>query len=202
MAASSDFLDAIGREWLAFVAGQAPPAEAPRTTWRPSRAALFAELEDARLGWAELSADRDIAAQGGAFITPAWTLADVVAHVASWAAEFRREAEVIARDDAFDYTILHVPTRKGPTEWNEREIDERRAAALPDLFGEIDRETERLIDLVLTLPDDRLYGEQDMPYSPSGDPAVRWRGSLARVLQMKAFHDRHHLRRIRDQLKR
>jgi hypothetical protein len=200
--AASDVLDAVRQEWQAFVARQAPPPEPPRTTFRPSRAALFAELEGVRLEWAALAAEPRTPAARDTLVTPAWTMTHVVAHVASWAAEFRREAEAIARDEPFDYTILNVPTRQGPTEWNEREIGRRRGDALPALFDEIDRESERLIELVLTLPDDLLYGDRDMPYAPTGDPAVRWRGSLARVVQMKAFHDRHHLRRIRRELGR
>jgi hypothetical protein len=199
---ASDFTDAIRQEWQALVAAQTPPPDPPRASWRPSRIALFTELEDVRLAWAALAAEIDVEAEGAALITPAWTLTAVVAHVASWAAEFRREAEAIARDETFDYTILHVPTRKGPTEWNEREIDRRRGIELAQLFDELDRESERLIELVLTLPDDRLYDERAMPYSPTGDPSVHWRGPFARVVQMKAFHDRHHLRRIRHTLRR
>src|SRR5262245_39856912 len=72
---------------------------------RASRVALLAELDDLRLLVLELREALASPEAKTARITARWTALDVVAHLASWAAETRREMERLLAHTPFDYTI-------------------------------------------------------------------------------------------------
>lgn len=163
-------------------------------------AAVFAEFEDARLGFAELVASGLLEKYAERLVTRKWTLRDMLAHLASWAAEFRKEAETAARGGGFDYAILHVPSPRGPNEWNEERVEERRSLSLAEILGEYERETLRLQELVLLLPEETLAVEREFPLSPTGDPGALLRSSIGDITSMKCFHDRYHFGRIRQWL--
>jgi hypothetical protein len=190
---------ALLEEWDTFVASGRPDADLAVTLQegrsRISRPMILAELEEVLLGMADLR--RALAVHGRADlpVTNEWTMKDVVAHLASWATEFRHEIDVVARHAAFDYLITFVP-RVGPTAWNAREVERRRGRPLDDLFAEYTTETERLQDLALTLDDDVLYTPAELPQTSDGRAENRWRVPLADLMLMKCWHDRYHLERL------
>jgi len=190
---------ALVEEWQAFVEAQRPDPDAavspPRS--RLTRPLLWAELEDARQAFVELRASLDEPAKAEALATTRWTVKDVVGHVASWATELVRQIETIAAHREFDYVITFTP-RVGPTEWNARELERRAAMSLDDRFRELDRATAHVQDLVLSLPDDVLFGETVLPQTPDGRPEHRWRARPADFIVNMCSHYRYHLDRLRE----
>src|SRR5215510_14651059 len=69
-------------------------------------ATLWIQLEDLLLQWRELWTSEWFAADQGELITFEWTLKDLIAHVASWAGEFRTQAEILAGGNGVGYRIL------------------------------------------------------------------------------------------------
>jgi len=196
----------LNDEWHTFVdTGQPNPDLAVTTVEargnRITRPLLWAELEDVRLAFAELHAALDEESKVDAPATTLWTVKDVVAHLASWATEFKRQIETVAARATFDYLITFTP-RVGPTEWNARELDRRRAMSLDDRFRELDAATARIQELALSLPDDLLFTAAELPQTPDGRPESRWRTRLADLMLMKCWHDRYHLDRLQEVLRR
>ena len=163
-------------------------------------AALFAELEDVRRSWMELRASRQLEKNASRFVTPRWTLKDLLGHLASWAQEFRQEAEKAARGEAFDYAIPYAFSVLGPNQWNQVQVEKRRSQPLREILREFESETRCLQELVLELPEESLQAETFLPWAPTGNPAALFRGNAALVVMAKCMHDRHHLGRIRQWL--
>jgi len=161
--------------------------------------ALFAQLEEVREQWREL---RGSIQRGDAerYVNASWTLKDLVAHVASWAREFRHEVETVFRGGSFDYAIPYVMTVIGPNEWNEEQVRARASQSLDTSFDELDTETAHLQDLLLEMSESDLFGPKAFPLTPSGDPAARWRGPSAIIIAGKCEHDRHHIGQLRKRL--
>ena len=190
----------LNDEWQTFVdAGQPNPDLVVTTVEargnRITRPMLWAELEDVRLAFAELHAALDEESKADVLATTLWSVKDVVAHLASWATEFTRQIETVAARAAFDYLITFTP-RVGPTEWNARELDRRRAMSLDDRFRELDAATARIQELALSLSDEVLFTAAELPQTPDGRPENRWRTRLADLMLMKCWHDRYHLERV------
>jgi mycothiol maleylpyruvate isomerase-like protein len=165
-----------------------------------SRVALVAELEDLRRQCVDL---RDAIEQAGAtatLATSSWTVRDVVAHLASWAMETRHETEVLLDHGTFDYTI-HFEQQGGPRVWNQREVDARAGATAAALFDELDRETQRLDDLVLEAPAAAFEEVVTLPRT-SGDPPAAWRMPLAAMIAASCWHARLHLGQLEEILRR
>ena len=177
--AASAHLPRLPRAWLAG------PLRAPM---------LFAELEEDRLAWDELRHARGIDADAGRLITSQWTLRDLLSHVCSWTSEFCFQAEAVASGRRLDYEIVFHPGI-GPTEWNHARVTERRGQSLQQIFEEIDSDTRRLEELVLSIPATRLNARTDFAcvIGPERRPLIR---SLADLVLARCFHDRHHLSRI------
>jgi len=191
-------------EWRAFAAAAPIDPDLGATTIeargsRVTRRIIWAELEDVRLSFAEVRAALEDESVADRLATTRWSIKDLIAHIGSWAAEFRRQIETAAAGRTFDYVITFTP-RVGPTEWNARELDRRRAQSLDDRFREVDEETARIQELALALPDELLFMTAQLPQTPDGRPENRWRTRLADLMLMKCFHDRYHLDRIRDLL--
>jgi uncharacterized damage-inducible protein DinB len=190
----------LNDEWQTFVdAGQPNPDLVVTTVEargnRITRPMLWAELEDVRLAFAELHAALDEESKAELPATTLWSVKDVVAHLASWATEFARQIEMVATHMPFEYLITFTP-RVGPTEWNAREVDRRRAMSLDDRFRELDAATGRIQELALSLSDDLLFTAAELPQTPDGRPENRWRTRLADLMLMKCWHDRYHLERV------
>ncbi len=164
-----------------------------------SPTALFAQLEEVREEWREL---RSAIQPGDAerYVNAAWTLKDLVAHVASWAKEFRHEVETVFRGGSFDYAIPYVMTVVGPNEWNEEQVRQRETQSLDVSFDELDAETLRLQELLFEMSEQDLYGPATFPLAPSGDPAARWKGPSAVIIAGKCEHDRHHIGQLKKRL--
>ena len=189
-------------EWEAFVAAVQPDPRLATSIAaggpRISRSHIWAELEDVRLAIAELHHAAS-SEHAGRLATSHWTIKDVVAHVASWAAEFRRQVETVANRNPFDYLITFTP-KIGPTAWNAREVERRRERSLEECVEEFSEETARLQSLALALPDAVLFADAELPQTPDGRPENRWRTQLADLMLMKCRHDRYHLDRLREVL--
>ncbi len=164
-----------------------------------SPTALFAQLEEVREEWREL---RSAIQPGDAarYVNAAWTLKDLVAHVASWAKEFRHEVETVFRGGSFDYAIPYVMTVVGPNEWNEEQVRQRETQSLDVSFDELDAETLRLQELLFEMSEQDLYGPATFPLAPSGDPAAKWKGPSAVIIAGKCEHDRHHIGQLKKRL--
>lgn len=196
----------LQREWQSLLVSL-PPQRVNSPRWflmphpmRPlSPAMLFAELEDVRRLWSELRA-YPLERFADRYINSAWTLRQLLAHLASWAREFRFEVETASRGEPFDYSIPFALSVIGPNQWNQVEVEKRAASSLEEILGEFDSETARLQDLVLALPPESLFAESAFPAAPTGDPAARWRGNSAQIALMKCMHDRYHLGRIQQWL--
>ncbi len=200
----------LSTEWQELLAGL-PPERVASFRWflgpfryghtgmaRPT--VLFAELEDVRATWNELRASGHLEEYADRFITTAWTLKDLLAHLASWADEFRREIETVAHGGAFDYAIPFAMNVVGPNQWNQVEVEVRKAEPLDVILDEYDAETRRLQDLVLELPQESLLAEAEFPLAPTGDPAALWKGASAQIVLAKCEHDRYHFGRIHQWL--
>lgn len=194
--------DEFRREWQDLLASL-PPERVNSPRWfsaagpmrTVSATELFTELEEALSLWHELQA-APLEKFAGRFINSAWTLKDLLAHLASWAAEFRREVEIAAGGQEFDYSIPYALSAIGPNQWNQVEVEKRAEKSLDEIFEEFETETTRLQNLVLELPDPALTSESEFPLAPSGDPAALWRGNSSQIVLMKCFHDRYHMGRI------
>jgi uncharacterized damage-inducible protein DinB len=198
--------DDLRHEWQELLASLPPErVNSPRwfSTAGPMRTLsakeLFAEVEEVRSMWDELRA-APLEQFAGRFINPAWTLKDLLAHLASWAGEFRREVEMAAGGQSFDYAIPYALSVVGPSQWNQVEVEKRAEESLDEIFQEFETETTRLQDLLIELPQSALASESAFPLAPSGDPAALWRGNSAQIVLMKCAHDRYHMGRIRHWL--
>ena len=189
---------AIARELYAATAP--PPVDIASITAaleRVSRVTLLAELEDLRVLFTELRDEYVSPSAKHARITSQWTALDVVAHLASWAAETRREAETLLAGGRLDYAI-HFEREGGPRSWNQREVNGRASRGLAELVDELTGETERLAAMVLTAPQTSLDGIVELPRT-SGDPPQRWRMPLAAMIGGSCWHARLHLRTLLTQ---
>jgi hypothetical protein len=166
-----------------------------------SRVALLAQLEEVREEWRLLRSliDEEL---GSRFANAAWTLKDLLAHLASWAREFKSEIEAVSRKKSFDYAIPFAMTVRGPNQWNEREVQARRERSLGEVFREFDEETARLQDLVMEMEEPILYQPAPFPLAPSGNPQERMPIPPALLVSGKCLHDRHHFAQIRKLLER
>jgi len=198
-------LTEMSREWDALrarLAAGRPTAPGDEGAQFPvSPTALYAQLEEVLFSWRELGAGRLERAQGR-YVNGAWTLKDLLGHLASWAAEFRREVETVAGGGSFDYAIPFALSVIGPNEWNARAAEARRPQTLGTIRAAFETETRRLQDLVLMLQPEVLYGPTDFPLAPTGDPNVRFRGNVAQIVLGKCEHDNYHLGQIRRWLER
>ena len=164
-----------------------------------SPTALFAQLEEVREEWRALRAaiqPDDVER----YVNAAWTLKDLVAHVASWAKEFRHEVEMVFHGGSFNYAIPYVMTVVGPNEWNEEQVRERATQSLDVSFEELDTETLRMQELLFEMSEQDLYAPATFPLAPSGDPAAKWKGPSAVIIAGKCEHDRHHIGQLRKRL--
>ncbi|HEY7699923.1 MAG TPA: maleylpyruvate isomerase N-terminal domain-containing protein [Vicinamibacteria bacterium] len=183
------------------VSGRSPLDLAPERRMAVSRVALLAQLEEVREEWKSLQSliDEDLASR---FANAAWTLKDLLAHLASWAREFRSEIAVASRQESFDYAIPFAMSVLGPNRWNEREVRARKERSLEDIFQEFDEETARLRDLVIEMEEPVLYRPAPFPLAPSGNPAERLPVPPAFLVSGKCLHDRYHFAQIRKLLDR
>lgn len=204
MATDRALLKALVGEWAALEGRLAEDLP----SWRPaagpplpvSPVALHAQLEEVLDTFAGLRPR--LAKHAGRYVTSAWTLKDLLGHLASWATEFRHEVQTVAGGGGFDYAIPFALNVIGPNEWNARSAERQRPVPIEDLLGQFERETRRLQDLVLQLPPPALYGEATFPLAPSGDPQQLFRGSIAMIVLGKCSHDLYHLGRIAEFLGR
>jgi hypothetical protein len=166
-----------------------------------SRTALLAQIEEVRDEWKSLEAliDEEAAAR---FVNAGWRLKELLAHLASWAKEFRSQVEAVSRGQSFDYAIPFALSIVGPNEWNEREVEARRERTLVEIFREFEQEAESLEDLVIAMEDSVLYRPAPFPIAPSGNPAERMPVPPAIIVSGKCLHDRHHFAQIRKLLDR
>jgi hypothetical protein len=153
---------------------------------------LFAELEEVLLLWRELRA-MPLRRHARRFVNAAWTLQDLLAHLASWAAEFRREVETAAAGREPDYAIPFALSIMGPNEWNEAEVESRRGLSLAEVLDQFETETRRLQDVVVALSPAQILRYATLPAAPSGDPAARMKGNVAILVSGKCRHDRYHI---------
>jgi hypothetical protein len=184
-----------------FAPKRGPLDFAPGRRIPVSRVALLAQLEEVREEWRALrgAVDEEMATR---FANAAWTLKDLLAHLASWAREFRSEIATVARKESFDYAIPFAMSTLGPNQWNEREVDARRDRSLEEIFREFDEETESLQELVIDIEEPILYRAAPFPLAPSGDPKERLPITPAFLISGKCLHDRYHLAQIRRLLDR
>lgn len=176
--------------------------------WRKARApfpatplALFAQLEEVLELWTQLRSE-PLGELAGRYVNGAWTLKDLLGHLASWAHEFRREVETVTRGESFDYVIPGALSVMGPNEWNSRQAEVLRPVPLAEIFASFEDDTRWFQDQVLSLSEAALYGEARFPLSPSGDPAALFKGPIAFLVLGKCQHDLYHLGRIRELLER
>jgi uncharacterized damage-inducible protein DinB len=193
-------------EWRELLEAVAPPEGGPLDLPQDrrvavSRAALLAQLEEVREEWRSLERliDENTAAR---FANAGWTLKELLAHLASWAKEFRSQIETVSRSESFDYAIPFAMTVLGPNQWNQQEVEARRERTLEAIFREFDGETERLQDLVVEIADPVLYRPTPFPLAPSGNPSERLPVPPAVIISGKCLHDRHHFAQIRKLLNR
>ncbi len=196
----------LERDWRALLeavaSSERSPLDLPPDRRMPvSRVSLLAELEEVREEWKLLRSVVDAEA-GARFVNSGWTLRELLAHLASWAREFRSEIEIVSRRQGFDYAIPFALSILGPNEWNQREVDSRRERSLEEIFREFDEETERLQDLVVEMEAAVLYQPTPFPLAPSGNPKERLTAPPFMMVSGKCLHDRYHFAQIRKLLGR
>jgi uncharacterized damage-inducible protein DinB len=186
----------------AIAAPEASPLDLPPDRrMAVSRVALIAQLEEVRDEWRTLRGLVD-EERGARFANAAWTLKDLLAHMASWAREFGSEIATVARKETFDYAIPFAMSILGPNQWNEREVQLRKERTLDEIFREFDEETVRLRDLVIEMEEPALYQPAPFPLAPSGNPQERMPVPPAFLVSGKCLHDRYHFAQIRKLLDR
>jgi hypothetical protein len=163
--------------------------------------ALYAQLEERLEGWRALQA-HPLAGFADRYATSAWTVKDLLGHLATWAAEFRRQLETVTRGESFDYTIPFALSVMGPNQWNNRQAEAQRSVPLEAILASFEADTRWIQDLVLALPEPALYGDVRLPLSPSGDPKALFTGSIAMIVLGKCQHDAHHIGRLAALLER
>jgi hypothetical protein len=190
---SSDRIDMqLQHDWHQLLGQITAPAK-PSIRLRP--ATLWIQLEDLLLQWRELWTSEWFAADQGELITSEWTLKDLMAHVGSWAVEFRSQAGILAAGMGVGYQILFDEIG-GPRSWNPEKVAIRRSQSLDELVGEIERETVRFQDLLYEIDIPTLITERPIGIAPTGAPGQPWIRSIAGLVDMRCFHDRHHMNRI------
>lgn len=202
--AESPVLGQLAVEWAQQarrLADDGARIQAARPPFPATPLALFAQLEDILELWKQLRREplEELAER---YANGAWTLKDLLGHLASWAHEFRREVETVTRGEIFDYVIPFALSVVGPNEWNNRQAEALRAAPLAEILSSFEADTRWLQDQVLALPEPALYGEARFPLSPSGDPTALFKGPIAFLVLGKCQHDLHHLGQIRELLER
>ncbi len=193
-------------EWRSLLEATSAPKGspldfAPDRRMAVSRVALLAQLEEVLEEWASIEhlVDEETA---GRFANAAWTLKDLLAHLASWAREFGTEIATVARNESFDYAIPFAMSILGPNQWNEREVEARRDRSLEEIFREFEEETRRLQELVIDVEEPILYRPAPFPLAPSGNPMERLPVPPAFLISGKCLHDRYHFAQIRTLLNR
>jgi hypothetical protein len=203
----AEFEELLDNEWRALLVGAEDAAEAvpsplalPQSRRMPvSPVALFAQLEEVRQEWLELRATIR-PGDDERYVNAAWTLKDMLAHVASWAKEFRHEVETVVHGGSFDYAIPYVMTVMGPNEWNQQQVRARDSQSLDASFDELDAETVRLQELLFEMSKEQLYAPAAFPLAPSGDPSATWKGPSAFIVAAKCEHDRHHIAQLKKRI--
>ena len=194
-------LDLEWRSLLESMAETASPlALPPERRVALSRVALLAQLEEVREEWKVLRGfvNEELSSR---FVNAAWTLKDLLAHLASWAREFRREVETVSRGESFDYAIPFAMSVLGPNQWNEVEVQRRRDRGLDAIFEEFEGETARLVEIVISMAEPELLRPAAFPLAPSGDPAERFQVPAGWIIAGKCLHDRYHIAQIRKRLR-
>jgi hypothetical protein len=190
---SRDHIDMqLQHDWHHLLNQIIAPAK-PSIRLRP--ATLWIQLEDLLLQWRELWTSEWFAADQGELITSEWTLKDLMAHVGSWAGELRSQAGILAAGMGVGYQILFDEIG-GPRSWNAEKVAIRRSQSLDELVGEIERETVRFQDLLYEIDTPTLITEHPIGIAPTGVPGQPWIRSIAGLVDMRCFHDRHHMNRI------
>jgi len=158
---------------------------------------LFAELEDVRLSWKNLLTPGSLAPYADRYVSPSWTVKDLMAHVASWSSELRRQVDTVAEGGTITRGIPYALSIIGPNEWNQVEVEKRRPLNLKRILQELETETRQMQEFVLDLPEQLLHDEKSFGLAPSGDPSALWRGTIAQVVLLKCGHDRYHMEQVR-----
>jgi len=169
----------------------------PVPTIRVRPATLGIELDDLLAEWREIWSSDWFGSESDRLVTSEWTLKDVVAHVASWSAEMRAQAEILAKSSEVPYRILFEKVG-GPRTWNAEHVSLRRTHSLETLIREIEHETALLQDLLYKVEVPILFFERPIGIAMSTAPNEPWIRSIAGMVDMRCFHDRLHMSRIRD----
>jgi len=190
---SHDHIDMqLQQDWYHLLNQIISPANPP-IRLRP--ATLWIQLEDLLLQWRELWTSEWFAANQDQMITSEWTLKDVIAHVASWAGEIRAQAEILAGGTGVGYQILFDEIG-GPRSWNAEKVAMRRSQSLEELVREIERETVRFQDLLYAVDIPGLLTDRPIGIAATAAPGRPWIRSIGGLVDMRCFHDRHHMNRI------
>lgn len=160
-------------------------------------ALLFAELEDVRVSWEDMLAPAHLEPYAERFVSPSWTVKDLIAHAASWSSELRRQVDTIVEGRTITRGIPYALSVIGPNEWNQIEVEKRRPLNLKRLSQELENATRQMQEFVLDLPEEMLHDEKAFGLAPSGDPTALWRGTIAQVVFLKCGHDRYHMEQVR-----
>jgi len=179
-------------DWNQLLGRIIVPAK-PSIRLRP--ATLWIQLQDLLFEWRELWTSEWFTANQGQLITSEWTLKDVIAHVASWAGELRTQAEILAGGAVVGYQILFDEIG-GPLSWNAEKVAMRRSDSLEELIGEIERETVRFQELLYAVDTPGLFTDRPIGIAPTATPGKPWIRNIAGLVEMRCFHDRHHMTRI------
>jgi len=184
---------ALRKEWEELMARSRSTAF---VTGPPTPISLFAELEEVGQGWEKLRESELLPRVAGRSVNSGWTLRELLAHLASWAKEFRLEIETSLAGGSFDYAIPYAFSVMGPNAWNQKEVESRRPTALAEIFAELESETRRLQDVVVGASKEELLRSHLYPLAPSGSAEERWQGTPAQIVLAKCMHDRYHLGQI------
>ena len=182
----------LQHDWNELLGRIMAPAK-PAIRLKP--ATLWIQLEDLLLEWRELWSSEWFAADQGELITSEWTLKDLTAHVASWAGELRAQAEILAGGAGVGYQILFEEVG-GPRSWNAEKVEMRRSQSLEELISEIERETVRFQELLDAVDTPALSTERPIGIASAAAPERPWIRSIAALVEMRCFHERHHMNRI------
>src|SRR5262249_26645156 len=158
---------------------------------------LCIELDDLLMEWREIWSSEWFGSERDRLVTSEWTLKDVVAHVASWSAEMRAQAEILAKASEVPYRILFERVG-GPRIWNAEQVSLRREHSLDALIREIKNETALLQNLLYNVERPILFFERPIGIAMAAAPDEPWIRSIAGIVEMRCFHDRLHISRIRD----
>ena len=125
-------------------------------------------------------------------VLTAWTIKDIVGHVVSWGDEFRSDVRTILEGTHPGYDHL-ISTEDDFSEWNGRQIAQKRDWRWPCLREDLDRDYQETVELIGRLQSKDFRQRGVTPWKPAATqrPDVLTRRDTESVERLIKYHVGH-----------